>query len=57
VVEMASTALDSRFVAFLHRDPVLDVVDDEWRRETLADDGAPRARHARAKRGRKTARA
>lgn len=38
-------AQDSRFVAFLHRNPVLDVVDDDWRRETLADDGArPRCR-------------
>jgi len=29
---------DSRFVAYLHRNPVLDVVDDEWRSETLSDD-------------------
>lgn len=34
----ARMAADSRFVAYLHRNAVLDVVDDEWRRETLADD-------------------
>jgi hypothetical protein len=32
-------ASDSRFVSYLHRNVVLDVVDDEWRRETLPDDG------------------
>ncbi|KAG8467687.1 hypothetical protein KFE25_006739 [Diacronema lutheri] len=31
-------AEDSRFTAHLHRNPMLDVVDDEWMCETLADD-------------------